>query len=314
MSTGCTSWSPPCRGSDTMFERIRTSRNAKNRPKKLGEIYGDNLNSVADVASGLDNPRAQLSGRIGMIDEDRVMMATMHPRKYPVMGVDVPEKAIDTGTIRKLKLRPNERFDVSTDGKNYILDDGKVRYSIPIDDADYPPKAPDLSDVERNETSVEIDTSVIEDVYKDAQKYMMAQGRRITRGGYIETGATIVADGHGVTIQAIDKDGEPIGPARILSTKGTSKEYVSTYPVAYLRNLVTANPKGTLSFEEDYPMVFKWDDPTYEGRLILAPRICGDGDDDGYQKMRNGLTASHRAAFGSSNRRRNAGRRTYARK
>ncbi len=288
-----------------MFGRIKSSRNAKNRPRKLGEIYGDNLNSVADVACGLD-AQIRMGGQVGMADKDHIMIASMRQREYPVMGVDVPDMAVNAKTIKKLKFGPNERFDVSADGHSYTLDDGKVQYQLPLEWVGGVPRMPrDLFAAESRGSSAEIDTAVIKEVCKDGEKYLKEQGLTMVRGRRISAAAIIVSDENGMSIQAVDEEGEPIGPIRILSRNGTGEPHVSTYPLAYLQNLVATNPKGTLSIDDDFPMVFRWDDPTYEGRLVLAPRICDD-DREALAKRECALI-NHRSAFGSANRRRKHG-------
>ncbi len=295
-----------------MFGRIRSSRNAKNRPKKCGEIYGDNLNSVADVACGLDKDGIQLSGKVTLIADDDTMMATMEPRGCPVMGVDMDGMAVDQKLIRKLGFGKNERFEASASGDKYILDTGKVRYTLPTGEPRPAPREPEVvRSIESNGTGTEFDTSIIQDLYKEARSDPSMRKHIGKEHNQDYVAVILVSDSHGMSAQLGDGGGcymDIMSAPRIITTRGTEEEHVAIYSLDRLRNIVKANPTGRLSFDTDYPLLFTWDDPTYKGRMVLMPIIY---DEEDSAKIHSDALANHRAAFGavSANRRPSSGRR-----
>ena len=297
-----------------MFGRIRYSRNAKNRPKKKGEIYGDNINSVVDVAYGLNGDGVPLGEDVAMISDDRTMMVMMGSRKDigPVMGVDMPGRTVDQRAIKKLKFGRNERFEASDEGDKYVLDTGKVKYSFPTYEEDSNLPVLDVKTIEANETSLDIDSSVFEELYQTAKKDPWMKKHLGKEESCYNMAAILVSDRHGMSAMLAQGGSsylDIVSVPRIISTRGTEGEHVAVYPLTHLRNIVKANPKGRLSFDTDHLLVFTWDDPTYEGRMIMSPIIY---DEEDSLKIHSDALANHRAAFGSAsaNRRPSSRRRT----
>ncbi len=256
---------------------LRSSRNAKNRPSKRGELYGDNINSVVEVADqlGYDIP---LDSRVSMIDSARIAMAKLEPRDGPVMGVEVPDRSLDTETLTKLKLDPDARFDVSVEGDRYVLDSGKFRYDMPIrkDYLSCGGRLPDVWKDEETSVSIHIDTALFEDMYQEAKRHIKSNSRTPTkelRGATVE----FVSGPDGVTAQVMVNE-QPFGDIRILSREPAKKECVAVYSLQYLRAFVRANPDGRIWFDSGRPIIFGWDDPTYEGRMVIAGSKS-EGDD-----------------------------------
>ncbi len=280
------------------------NRNAKNKPSKYGEIYGDNLNSVAEVAHTVGMTKISMDGAAVAIDRKRSrLMASMRSTDdTAMMGIEEDGVLMDVDVIRKLKLGNDEKFKVSVDEKtyDYVLDGGKIRYYIPME-TDYDGRTfPDMSRLESNETGRTFDTSVIEKLYKDAQALCKEYGDILPMES---VGVYIISDGNGMTAQLVDGTNYLLGKPYILSREGTEKEYIARYTLNDLRALVKANPTGRLNFDTDQPLIFSWGDPAYDGKMMVTPDVNNvHGQLDTYR--REGAQEHHRRAFASANRRR----------
>ncbi len=276
------------------------SRNAKNRPEKYGEIYGDNLNSVAEVAHSVGMTKISMDGAAVAVDRKRYkLMASMESTDdTAMMGIEEDGVVMDVDVIRKLKLGNDEKFKVSVDEKtyDYVLDGGKIRYYIPME-TDYDGRTfPDVSKLESNETGRTLDTSVIEKLYKDALAIHRRYGDTIPMDSI---GVFIISDANGMTAQLVEGTNDLIGKPYILSREGTEKEYSARYTLNDLRALAKANPTGKVNFDTDDVLLFSWGDPAYNGRMMVAPDLDDRNYASFYKMRREGALDHHRKAFAS---------------
>lgn len=276
---------------------LRSSRNAKNRPSKRGELYGDNINSVVGVADELAVDFIPLDSRVSMMDFAHTSMVKLKPKDGPIMGVEVPDRVLDTEILKRLKLEPDVRFDVSVQGDRYVLDSDTFRYDLPLREDLFPRKGriPNLSKDEKTSVCIPIDTAIFGEMYMETKREIKKTSRTPTKD-LREATVEFVSGPEGVTAQVMVCD-QPFGDIRILSREPAVKECVATYSLGYLRSFMKANPNGRIWFDGNRPIIFGWDDPTYEGRMaITGIRSKGDDyDEQAYER--------HGRAFLSKNRR-----------
>ena len=182
------------------------------------------------------------------------------------------------------------------DGR-YVLDSGTFRYDMPLREnyLSSTARLPNLSKDEETSVCITIDTALFEEMYLEAKRHIKKTSRTPTKD-LREATVEFVSGPEGVTAQAMVCD-QPFGDIRILSREPARKECVAAYSLEYLRLFVKANPDGRIWFDGNRPIIFGWDDPTYEGRIAVAGGMSrgDDYDEQAYER--------HGRAFLSKNRR-----------
>lgn len=253
--------------------------------RSLGQkLTGKRINNIVSKVGTVDN-KLPMRRQTALVDDERVSIITIGDGREPLLGVEVPDKFIDTDHLKGV-FDDDEAFDVYMDNGRLVLTKDRNRYRFPLGDVvDKEPRLPQID---------EFDTSFILDPRKLPKKY-----GKDCKGGYIKISAGYDHAGRKVARAFVYTDDNVLRDCVELSDSWNGTESVSRYPIDRMKNIGKLGDRIEVSLSSDYPMFADVREGEVKATYALAPLIVTDGvPSDEEAQEREWLSSHNRRIVG----------------
>ena len=231
--------------------------------RSLGQkLTGKRINSVVSKADVVGN-RLPMKRQTALVDEERISIITIGDGREPLLGVEVPEKFIDTDHLKGV-FDDDEVFDAHMEKGRLVLTKGRNSYRFQLDDVvDNEPRLPQID---------EFDTTFILDSSRLPKKY-----GKDCKGGYVKISAGYDKTGKRIVRAFVYDKQHKLKDCVNLGDTWRGSESESRYAIDRMKNLGKLGDRMEISMSSDYPMFADVREGEVKAVYALAPLIVTDG-------------------------------------
>lgn len=231
--------------------------------RSLGQkLTGKRINSVVSKADMVSN-RLPMKRQTALVDDERISIITIGDGREPLLGVEVPDKFIDTDHLKGV-FDDDEVFDTRMDNGRLVLTNCRNSYRFPLDYVvDNEPRLPQIE---------EFDTNFTLDPRRLPKKY-----GKDCKGGYVKISAGYDKTGKRIVRAFVYDKQHKLKDCVDLGDTWRGSESESRYAIDRMKNLGKLGDRMEISMSSDYPMFADVREGEVKAVYALAPLIVTDG-------------------------------------